>query len=279
MVRALAGAGLTVVVCCAVIDLDGPIDLDGLDSAAWVVKRRNGGYDFAAWAAILDAMPELWSAKRLFFVNDSILGPLTGFDKVIERIRTSSADFVALTESHQIRHHSQTYFFVLQNRGLLSGDLRSFWRKVRVEKTKMAVIQQYEVSLLSHVRDVAALKAEVLFSYDSLFPGIDWTPLKPLNPTHHLWEHLVNAGFPFVKAELLHTNPLDINIAHWQQIVALRGGDVGTLRAHLDKMTQTRGAPRWRRRINNWHLLRRVIGDQTFVELCNLWAVIRYPRR
>ncbi len=244
MVGALAASGQTVVVCCAVENLGLRVDLEGLDGAAFIVKRKNGGYDFAVWAAILAKMPELWSAKRLLFVNDSILGPLDGFDSTLERLRASDADFLALTESFEIRHHTQSYFFVLQNKGMSSAEVRTFWRQVRVEKTKSAVIEKYEVGLLQLMRDVAGLKTEVLFSYDFLFPGTDWSAVKMQNPTLYLWEHLINSGFPFVKAELLHANPHNFNIAHWQPLVALHGGDVSIFQKHLAMMRETRGLPR-----------------------------------
>lgn len=279
LVKALAASGLSVVVCCAVNDPGLSIDLAGLESAAVIVKRQNGGYDFAVWAAVLAQMPGLWHAQRLFFVNDSILGPLDGFDRTLERIRASEADFLALTESFEIRYHSQSYFFVLQNKGLSSADMRGFWRDVRVEKTKMAVIEKYEVGLLRFARDVAGLATEVLFSFDFLFPGTEWSAIKRLNPTHHLWEHLIHSGFPFVKAELLYANPLGLNIDHWAQIVALHGGDVGLLEDHVAKMKETRGSPTKRRRLEGWKVLRRMIGDARLFQIFEVWSMARRPRR
>lgn len=271
MIRSLLAAGQSVVVCCAVDDLAVRLDLSELDGAALIVKRRNGGYDFAVWAAVLAAMPALWSARRLFFVNDSILGPLEGFARTLQRIRRSDADFLALTESFEISHHSQSYFFVLQNRGLSSAAMRGFWRKVKVERTKTVVIEKYEVDLLRHARDVAGLATEILFSYQHLFPDIDCRAISAMNPTHYLWEHLLNSGFPFVKAELLFMNPLDLNIAHWPQIVALHGGDVDLFRKHIAMMERTRGSPALRKRYGKWKLLRRMLGDERFFELCGIW--------
>lgn len=244
LVKALAASGQVVVVCCAVDDLSVTVDLTGLDGAAVILKRENGGYDFAVWAAVLAQMPELWSAKRLFFVNDSVLGPLAGLDRILQRIRASDADFLALTESFEIRHHIQSYFFVLQNKGLPSAAVRAFWRQVRVEKTKSAVIEKYEVQLLEHMRDVAGLKTEVLFSYDFLFPGADWSSVKGKNPTLYLWEHLINSGFPFVKVELLNANPHNFYISHWPLLVSLHGGDAEMFHRHLSRVRETRGLPR-----------------------------------
>ncbi len=246
MVQALAASGQTVVICCAVDNMGLTIDLTELDGAAFILKRKNGGYDFAVWAATLARMPQLWFAKRLLFVNDSILGPLDGFQRTMERVRSSDADFLALTESFEIRHHTQSYFFALQNKAMDTPEVRMFWQQVHVEKTKSAVIEKYEAGLLHHLRDVAGLKTEVLFSYNFLFPGIDWSVIKSQNPTLYLWEHLINSGFPFVKVELLHVNPGKLNIAHWPPIVTLHGGDVDIFYKHLAKIRETRGRPRSR---------------------------------
>jgi len=279
MIQALAASGLTVLVCCAVNDMQLSTDHTGLDGAAAVLKRRNGGYDFAVWAAVLAEMPEIWTAKRVVFINDSILGPLQGLDDLVGRIRASTADFVALTESYDIQHHSQSYFFVLQKDALSAFEIRNFWRRVRVEDTKIDVIRKYEVSLLQYVRDVARLDAEILFSFEFLFPEVDSAPLHKLNPTHHLWEHLVHCGFPFVKAELLNENPLGLNIAHWQPLVALHGGDVDMFKAHLAKMKETRGKPVQRRSHEKWTFLRRMAGDDLFFEISETWSKNRRVRR
>jgi len=275
MVQALAASGVAVLVCAAVEDMGASLDLAGLDCAAAVIKRRNGGYDFAAWSAVLGSLPELWSAERLFFVNDSILGPLHGLDALLAKIRSSDADFVALTESYEIRHHSQSYFFVFQKAALVSDAIRAFWREVQVEKTKSDVIQKYEVALLERVRDIAGLTAEILFSLDSLFPGVDCSRIRKINPTIHLWEHLINCGFPFLKAELLYANPLRAPIEHWPQIVSLHGGNVAVFSAHVVEMSKTRGRQSTRKRFGNWKLMRWILGDERFFQICETWSTER----
>lgn len=271
LIAAMVASGQTVVVCCAVNDPGLTLDLAGLEGATAIVTRRNGGYDFALWAAALEGMPELWSAKRLFFVNDSILGPLNGFARTLDRIRTSPADYLALTDSYEFRHHSQSYFFVLQNKAMDSPEVRRFWHEVRVEKTKTAVIRKYEVEFLNYLQTVAGLATEILFAFDRIFPGVDWSLIRAGNPTHQLWEHLLRSGFPFVKAELLFANPTKVNLAYWKPLVALHGGDVGLFQRHLAKLRETRGRPAKGIRRATWVFLCWVIGDARIMELSALW--------
>ena len=63
--------------------------------------RQNKGYDFAAWAHVLQLRAEILDAKVLYFINDSLIGPidLTKFSDVIRKIRASKADVIGLSEN------------------------------------------------------------------------------------------------------------------------------------------------------------------------------------
>ena len=296
LLDALSDEGIDCYLCLAVNDTATEVDLTGLDRAKAIMCRKNGGFDFAVWAAALADRPDIWNASRIYFVNDSILGPLRGFQDVLTRIRSSDADFVALTDSFDSKHHVQSYFFVLQGQALSNWVVRKFWRQVRVLAMKDSVISAYELTQLAEMRDAAGLKVEVLFSLEKLFPGVDLTDLAPINPTHQLWEHLLHSGFPFVKAELLCTNPLGLPIHHWPAMVELYGGDLGVFRAHLDERQKFRAqielgeklhadreaklladrealersykaAIFFRENYDKWKLLRAVIGDDRFFAL------------
>jgi hypothetical protein len=57
----------------------------------------------------------------------------------------------------------------------------------------------------------------------------------PLNPTCELWRHLLLAGFPFLKVELLRKNPTAVpDIADWRSVIAaLPEGDVSMIERDL----------------------------------------------
>ena len=60
------------------------------------------------------------------------------------------------------------------------------------------------------------------------------------NPTHHYWERLLIKGMPFIKAELLHANPMGMHIKHWPLVMSKLGGDVAIAENHISFMSQTR---------------------------------------
>ena len=61
-----------------IVNTDRPFaatDTDMVSGADGIFVRRNEGYDFAAWAHILLLHPELFDAKILYLLNDSVIGP------------------------------------------------------------------------------------------------------------------------------------------------------------------------------------------------------------
>lgn len=171
LIEAFSRENFDCVVCYVVPNIDIHIDLDGVRESHGVIVRLNGGYDFAAWAAALERVPGLWAARRIVFINDSIIGPGSTFPAMIEKIRHSSADFLALVDSNEPLHHAQSFFFVLQNEALQSLAVKLFWSSVRSFEDKQAVIDSYELKMLAYLRKVAGLRIEVLYSLESLFPG------------------------------------------------------------------------------------------------------------
>lgn len=201
-------------------------DRAGLDPgphvADAVIVRDNVGYDFAAWAAALHALPELWEAPELWFANDSVYHALRLLDGVAERVRASGADVVALTGSDEVAPHFQSYFFVLKAPPERRGPARTFWGTVRPLADKLQVIRDYEV------RQKSALEAGGL-AVEVLFPA----PQGIRNHLQQEWRGLLAAGFPFVKVELLRDNPFRVDLSGWRALLDANGFDTGEIAFHL----------------------------------------------
>src|SRR5262249_29115619 len=60
-----------------------------VDTLNGMFVRQAMGYDFAAWAHVLRLHPELFDAKMLYLLNDSMLGPTNdaSFRKLLRRLR------------------------------------------------------------------------------------------------------------------------------------------------------------------------------------------------
>ncbi|MFZ5705450.1 MAG: glycosyltransferase [Pseudomonadota bacterium] len=219
-IRALKAAGLSV---CLIASVDRPLDPapELLDLVDGMLVRRNGGYDFAAWAHALKLDPRLYGSSTLYLVNDSVL-PAADTGRIatlVEQVRASEADLVGLTESHEWRWHVQSYFLAVKSRFLSSRAFHGFMDDVRLLTRKDHVIRAYEVRL-------AELAEESGHRVDILYPSAT-----AINPTLFGWRALIEAGMPFVKLLLLRGQFDAIDIDGWQDVLAAHGFDAALAEA------------------------------------------------
>ncbi|MES2846891.1 MAG: methyltransferase domain-containing protein [Pseudomonadota bacterium] len=231
--------GISVIAVVAVNDPVSDINVSGLRQAAGIIVRKNGGFDFASWSDATRLFPQIWTAKRLIFTNDSIIALPASFPNFIDRLRDQTADYVAVTESVQITHHAQSYFFMTQRNALKSVTLQNFWKSVKSYQTKQEVIELYETQILSKVTEWN-LSSTVMFQLGSLFPDAKVSDLCKINVTHHYWEYLIRMGVPFVKLELLRDNPIGLPILHWPQVLRQFGVDDANVAAHIEASKRSR---------------------------------------
>jgi hypothetical protein len=194
--------------------------------------RQNEGYDFAAWAHVLHLHPELFDAKILYLINDSLIGPTNdaAFGEVLARLRNSGADVVGLTENLERRWHLQSYFLALKPRALSSAALHKFLNEI--------------VSYKDNVREEVISNFEIRFAPTLMAAGLDCQGLfrapDDRNPTTYHWKHLLHSGFPFVKAETIRGLIPDLDIRDWQQLLAAQGYDVSLAERTLAEFSAVR---------------------------------------
>jgi glycosyltransferase involved in cell wall biosynthesis/Flp pilus assembly protein TadD len=186
--------------------------------------RQNYGYDFAAWAHIIRLYPKIYNSNILFLLNDSVFGPTndTALSTLLKKIRHSSADCIGLTESFEGAWHLQSYFLVLKGQAVVSDAFRAFIEVIVCYPEIDKVIAEYEMRL-SAIMKIAG------FSCEAVFRKTDFR-----NPVLFHWRHLLESGFPFLKARLLRDPSFHDDVADWRQVLASLGYDVslaeGTLR-------------------------------------------------
>jgi hypothetical protein len=231
LVRALRAAGLLVICIVASRNSgipygDEEIECEGL------VSRDNDGYDFASWALGLQILPSIWLAKVIVFANDSIFGPLSQrrLDAVLRRIEASPSDYIALTQSWQVAHHFQSYFFALKERALRHPDVRRFWATLQCVKTREQAILGYEIPMLD-------MMTRFQLGCEALFPLNDRDFEKDVNPTLDHWRALIDGGFPFIKVQTLRDDITGVDKRGWQSNPAI---DPKLLPLMLERLEGTR---------------------------------------
>jgi glycosyltransferase involved in cell wall biosynthesis len=210
----LQKSGMVVILIAIVDSFSQDLDALCIPEADHVLVRQNHGWDFAAWSHALKELPSIWGARLLLFANDSVFGPVHAgaFQDVLERLRGSPADVVALTESSERQWHVQSYFFALKGQALARAEVYRFWDEVQSVREKQEVIDRYETGFSRAVKS-AGLSTQILFPVQ---PNAEQRP----NPTLFHWRELLKRGFPFVKVMLLRDGVVGVDTADWQQFVA-----------------------------------------------------------
>lgn len=240
---------------------------------AIVLIRRNVGYDFGAWADALDYLGlPLDNTQEVILANDSVFGPLLPLKETLQRLDYTQADIWGLTESWQQRYHLQSFFLAFGPHALRAPGFSAFWRRVRPVPLKSYIVKEYEVGVTQSMIK-SGLRCTALWPYEQLTAmagealtnfleedasseeeqedpvqkmrltqllriRIDMARRAPMNPTSDLWRQLLQAGFPFIKRELLRENPTRVNdISEWADIVREElGADPDPVRRELRLM-------------------------------------------
>jgi hypothetical protein len=186
-----------------------PLQIDDAFAArfAGILVRQNTGYDFGAWAHAHALLRDRLDPRKLVLANDSVVGPLdeTAFDHLWDRIESSTADLVGLTESLRPLRHLQSYCLVFGREAWLGGHVSRFLDDVLAFDDKGLVIAIYESRLTRRLQH-AGLRCE------AVYPSLSRDPVA-FNDTIDRWRELLDQGFPFVKASVLREEP-DAVLAH-----------------------------------------------------------------
>ena len=250
-VRTLSDAGFSVLFVSN-SGRQGRRNLDPLKSLCRaVIIRRNVGYDFGAIRETLQlvGLPR-HNTQRLLIANDSVYGPLSSLQPLIDRADFAEADVWGATESWQHRYHLQSYFLIVSSKAMAHSAWTSFWQDVRPNSSKRWVVNHYEIGLTQRLLN-AGLRCKSLWPYNELVDQVIKEPSDnqselasrdpmvlmrqvaclrlrtaiahrvPLNPTADLWRQLLQSDFPFLKIELLKRNPTGVpDITDWRSVVA-----------------------------------------------------------
>jgi hypothetical protein len=220
--EAWAAHGYLVVLIIAADDLSAFDPAQDVSAFTGAMLRQNAGYDFGAWAAGIRSLPGLREAASLVTVNDSIYGPMSGFEGFVRRLRETPADVIGMTESLELVWHYQSFLVAFGPGALRSDAFWQFWTGVRVGD-RAYVIDRYELTLAKRMKD-GGLSVTALFPADRV---------RLFNPTIRHWRTLLDTGFPFVKVQLIRDNPYGADISDWPGVVAAHGFDPQLINSHL----------------------------------------------
>lgn len=167
-----------------------------------VFRRPNLGYDFGSWSSYLHHHPYVRSAPRVLLVNDSLVGPFSSMQEILDGFGECPTDIWGLVGTTQGRPHLQSHVMGYKDGVLNDRPLRHFWDDIRVERGKKAVIRRYEIGLSRLAEEEGLLVA-------AHYPWT-WVTARGQNPSSLGWRRLIALGLPFVKRELVRNPPPEV---------------------------------------------------------------------
>lgn len=205
-----------------------------------VIAGRHGEYDFGSWKKGLIAIEhELANIDELVLANDSCYC-INSFEPVFEKMKNNNCDFWGLVHSLNsvnpnslpIRH-LQSYFLVFRKNMFMSKEFVDYFKAVKAQPTKNAIIEEYELRFTRHFENLG-FKADNFIK--RVFVG---------NPTcsEVFFKELVPAGFPVMKVSLLKENHNVCELIKWRKLV-------GT----VEKETITKHISRFISDFKHWNL-------------------------
>ena len=201
LVAQLRAADFDVVLVSA---CESPVELEwegGRPDRVAVLRKPNIGYDFGSWSIGLEHFPAIATAPRTLLANDSLVGPFASIQPLLDDFLTSETDTWGATDNTQHGHHLQSFFFGFHD-GILADPLvERFWANVREEEVKWNIITKYEVGL-SQLLWREGYTRRAMFPNHTVATELD-------NPAISGWLPLLEAGFPWVKRELLFNADLE----------------------------------------------------------------------
>ncbi len=177
--------------------------------------RANEGWDFACWAHVLRLNRAFYKAEILYWLNDSLLGPVNqpAFHAVLERVRARDGGLVGLTASLERAYHVQSFFLAFKPKALRSAAFQAFVLGIQSLRTKQEVINAYELTLAACLEN-AGVPASAVFE-----------PAGPDNPAIHNWEAMLEAGFPFLKVAAVTHDLEHVDKSGWREALHRHGFD------------------------------------------------------
>lgn len=187
-----------------------------------LIIRKNFGRDFGSWKLGLSLIEDNQKYRSVILANDTIYGPFQSIKSFIDRIESQTHAAVGgMTDFYGASYHLQSYFLIFNQACLKTPWFNIFWKKYRNHHGRRQTITNGEKALsrsaqknkieLIPMFPYYEIKQFVLTSQEPLEVWREKMKSCEVNPYHFFWKELIeNFNYPFIKVELLRTNPSKI---------------------------------------------------------------------
>jgi Rhamnan synthesis protein F len=115
-----------------------------------VILKPCGGRDFGGYkwgTRFLARLGENIPIDQVIYCNDSIFIRPSTFEQLLNRIKQLNHDYIGITETFEIHHHVQSWFFVISARIYHSSFFTNFWHRYKSYSHRQHCINKGEVKI------------------------------------------------------------------------------------------------------------------------------------
>jgi Rhamnan synthesis protein F len=186
-----------------------PSAMEGLRSRAWrLVCTRNRAYDWGLYSIGVERLKP-YANHAILLTNDSVIGTLNDMGPLFRIARSGEVDVTGAVDCWLHCWHLQSFFLYASAETVGSQPWQSFWANYRPLEDKWFVINSHEFGF-SRWMTRHGVRMRAGWPYGDLIahtPGTRSTEWRirllenrqATNPTVHLWDMLLEQGFPFLK--------------------------------------------------------------------------------
>ena len=176
------------------------------------IVKENYGYDFGAWKTGFDiAETDLNNYQNLILCNDSVFGPLFDLKDMFTTLTKEKYDVFSVSDNYEIHHHLQSFFIIYSKKAFQHPVFKNFYKNFKIIEDKQTLIVEKEIKFSKQLKNSGLnigsyCQAENFNSFQNIM--------------HQYWKDLItDYKCPFIKRELLKTNPLGIDISNWKNVI------------------------------------------------------------
>lgn len=214
-----------------------------LHKNVFFISRPNEGYDFGGYQFGMNLLRDFsQDITELLLMNNSVFLIKDSISDLMTRVRSTTADITALTDSHERRPHIQSYFLFFGPRVVQDTAVWKWFEGLNTSSDKQVTVDTLEIPMMDELSQLGFGISTVWnfrrlseFMFSSLAANIfsefrresGVTHRLQLmqkgqfhNPTHYMWAYLIELGFPFVKKDLLKSQELsNMGATKWKHFV------------------------------------------------------------
>ncbi|QEO17706.1 hypothetical protein [Acetobacter vaccinii] len=209
-------------------------EINKIRNIVWrVVCADNRGRDWSLFLQGMKLLEGQYERNPILIANDSVTYVGEGLEEMMVQCRMHPERITGAIGANQHGWHMQSFFLYCGRQVVISEAWLNFWKKFRSHHNKWFVINANEFGfsrwMLEH-----KIPMHALWNYDDIISGENRNRANKwreavfsreilTNPTHELWDILLEHKYPFIKNSIFKEAIIGENLDHMCNIISRLG--------------------------------------------------------